>query len=133
MSEAFKLQPLEIEEYKLDNGLRVVLNKDSAVPVVSVAVYYNVGSRNERRGPHRLRPPVRAHDVPGLGECSEGRTFPVHYESRRNDERHDIERANELLRNAPGEPTAARRCGLNPTGCVRLPSRRKISTTSARR
>ncbi|HYJ92620.1 MAG TPA: pitrilysin family protein [Pyrinomonadaceae bacterium] len=50
MSEAFKLQPLNIEEYTLDNGLRVVLNKDGAVPVVSVAVYYNVGSRNERPG-----------------------------------------------------------------------------------
>ena len=50
MPEAFKLQPLEIEEYTLANGLRVVLNKDDAVPVVSVAVYYNVGSRNERPG-----------------------------------------------------------------------------------
>ena len=48
MSETFKLQPLEIEEYTLDNGLRVVLNKDDAVPVVSLALYYNVGSRNER-------------------------------------------------------------------------------------
>src|SRR5690242_20578923 len=48
MSESFKLQPLEIKEYTLDNGLRVVLNKDDAVPVVSLAVYYNVGSRNER-------------------------------------------------------------------------------------
>src|SRR5436309_11224372 len=50
MSEAFKLQQLDIEEYTLSNGLRVVLNKDDAVPVVSVAVYYNVGSRNERPG-----------------------------------------------------------------------------------
>lgn len=32
----------------MSNGLRVVLNQDHAVPVVSVAVYYNVGSRNER-------------------------------------------------------------------------------------
>ncbi|HEY2867082.1 MAG TPA: pitrilysin family protein [Pyrinomonadaceae bacterium] len=50
MTEAFKLQPLNIEEYSLKNGLRVVLNKDEAVPVVSLAVYYNVGSRNERPG-----------------------------------------------------------------------------------
>ncbi|MFM9904222.1 MAG: M16 family metallopeptidase [Pyrinomonadaceae bacterium] len=50
MSESFKLTPLEIEEYSLANGLRVVLNHDNAVPVVSVAVYYNVGSRNEREG-----------------------------------------------------------------------------------
>ena len=50
MSEAFKLAPLEIEEYSLKNGLRVVLNRDDSVPVVAVAVYYNVGSRNEREG-----------------------------------------------------------------------------------
>lgn len=50
MSEIFKLPPLEIEEYTLGNGLRVVLNPDSAVPVVSIAVYYDVGSRNERDG-----------------------------------------------------------------------------------
>ena len=50
MSDTFRLPPLAIEEYKLDNGLRVVLNKDDAIPVVSVAVYYNVGSRNEREG-----------------------------------------------------------------------------------
>jgi predicted Zn-dependent peptidase len=48
MSETFKLPPLQIDEYWLENGLRVVLNPDNGVPVVSVAVYYNVGSRNER-------------------------------------------------------------------------------------
>ncbi len=50
MSATFNLPPLEIEEYALSNGLRVVLNRDEAVPVVAVAVYYNVGSRNEREG-----------------------------------------------------------------------------------
>jgi len=50
MSERFKLPPLEVEEYTLSNGLRVVLNRDHAVPVVAVAVYYDVGSRNEREG-----------------------------------------------------------------------------------
>lgn len=48
MSEKFQLTPLAIHEYKLENGLRVVLNPDSSIPVVAVAVYYNVGSRNER-------------------------------------------------------------------------------------
>ncbi|MGI8670045.1 MAG: M16 family metallopeptidase, partial [Aridibacter sp.] len=46
----FKLKPLNIEQYQLDNGLRVVLNKDDAIPVVTVAVYYDVGSRNEKEG-----------------------------------------------------------------------------------
>jgi len=50
MSNNFKLLPLNLEEYSLDNGLRVVFNQDDAIPVVSVAVYYDVGSRNEREG-----------------------------------------------------------------------------------
>jgi zinc protease len=50
MSLTFKLPPLDIEKYELDNGLRVVLNREPAVPVVAVAVYYDVGSRNEREG-----------------------------------------------------------------------------------
>lgn len=50
MSLKFELPDLEIEDYRLANGLRVVLNRDNAVPVVAVAVYYNVGSRNEREG-----------------------------------------------------------------------------------
>lgn len=50
MSEQFKLAPLKIEQYSLENGLRVVLNHDPAIPVVAVAVYYDVGSRNEREG-----------------------------------------------------------------------------------
>jgi predicted Zn-dependent peptidase len=50
MSEKFKISPLNLEEYKLENGLRVIFNKDDSIPVVSVAVYYDVGSRNEREG-----------------------------------------------------------------------------------
>jgi len=50
MSETFNLAPLNLEEYTLENGLRVVFNQDNTIPVVSVAVYYDVGSRNEREG-----------------------------------------------------------------------------------
>lgn len=50
MSNEFKLQPLNLEEYRLENGLRVVLNADDSIPVVSLAVYYDVGARNEREG-----------------------------------------------------------------------------------
>jgi predicted Zn-dependent peptidase len=50
MSHSFSLPPLDLEEYRLQNGLHVVLNRDTRVPVVSAAVYYNVGSRNEREG-----------------------------------------------------------------------------------
>jgi zinc protease len=41
---------IPIERHTLDNGLRVVLSEDHALPVVAVNLWYNVGSRNERPG-----------------------------------------------------------------------------------
>ena len=35
------------EYYKLDNGLKVVLSQDKTTPIVTVAVYYNIGFRIE--------------------------------------------------------------------------------------
>jgi|KBSSwiStaDraftv2_1062776.scaffolds.fasta_scaffold71056_3 predicted Zn-dependent peptidase len=46
----FHLPSTPIDEFKLANGLRVVLSPDRTIPVVSIAVYYDVGSRNEREG-----------------------------------------------------------------------------------
>ena len=50
MQKTFQVPHTPIEQFTLDNGLRIVLNQDHSVPVVSVAVYYDVGSRNEREG-----------------------------------------------------------------------------------
>jgi zinc protease len=49
-AEHTQLPPLPVEQFTLANGLRVVLSPDDSIPVVSVAVYYDVGSRNEREG-----------------------------------------------------------------------------------
>src|SRR5512139_914879 len=38
-----------IEYHKLDNGLKVVISKDSTAPTATVAVYYNIGLRIEPR------------------------------------------------------------------------------------
>jgi predicted Zn-dependent peptidase len=38
------------KQFRLENGLRVVISEDHTAPVVAVAVYYDVGSRNEARG-----------------------------------------------------------------------------------
>ena len=38
-----------VQYHKLDNGLRVVLSQDRTTPVVTVAVYYNIGFRIEPR------------------------------------------------------------------------------------
>ena len=45
--QAFKVP---FTQFQLQNGLRVVLSEDHSAPVVAVAVYYDVGSRNEVRG-----------------------------------------------------------------------------------
>lgn len=44
------LAGLNILTHTLDNGLRLVMNPDSRVPTVAVAVYYDVGSRDEEPG-----------------------------------------------------------------------------------
>lgn len=37
-------------EHRLDNGLRVLLHRDPALPLVAINLWYHVGSRHERRG-----------------------------------------------------------------------------------
>jgi len=41
---------INFKEFKLKNGLRVFLVEDHSAPVVSLALIYDVGSRNERQG-----------------------------------------------------------------------------------
>ncbi|MEE8425571.1 MAG: insulinase family protein, partial [Elusimicrobiota bacterium] len=41
---------IEIDEFRLPNGMRVVLAPDSAVPVVTLAMAVPVGARQEERG-----------------------------------------------------------------------------------
>ena len=41
---------IPIEQYKLENGLRVILSKDNSAPVVTVYLLYDVGARSEEKG-----------------------------------------------------------------------------------
>jgi zinc protease len=50
VADEFKLSPTPIQQFTLANGLRVILCEDHTIPVVSVALYYDVGSRNEKPG-----------------------------------------------------------------------------------
>ena len=38
---------IEFEQYKLKNGLNVILHEDHSTPIVAVTVLYHVGSKNE--------------------------------------------------------------------------------------
>jgi predicted Zn-dependent peptidase len=44
------LERLPVLRETLPNGLRVVMSPDPGIPTVAIAVYYDVGSRNEERG-----------------------------------------------------------------------------------
>ncbi|MBK7140841.1 MAG: insulinase family protein [bacterium] len=44
------LPQLKTEKYVLPNGLEVILHEDHSVPMVSVNVWYHVGSKNEKPG-----------------------------------------------------------------------------------
>ena len=57
------LPTIKFEKYTLPNGLDVILSEDHRLPLVSTNIWYHVGPANEVPGPHRLRAPVRAHDV----------------------------------------------------------------------
>jgi zinc protease len=41
---------VQFSDTRLKNGLRVLISEDHMAPVFSIAIVYNVGSRNERRG-----------------------------------------------------------------------------------
>jgi predicted Zn-dependent peptidase len=41
---------IPFEKYKLQNGMRVVLSRDTAVPVIALYVIYDVGARSEEKG-----------------------------------------------------------------------------------
>lgn len=43
-------QHIKFEEYKLDNGLHVILHKDNTTPVVTTGVMYHVGAKDEVKG-----------------------------------------------------------------------------------
>src|SRR5690554_5509687 len=39
---------IEFKEFKLPNGLTVIMHQDNSTPIVAVNVFYHVGSKNER-------------------------------------------------------------------------------------
>ncbi|PKP49532.1 MAG: peptidase M16 [Bacteroidetes bacterium HGW-Bacteroidetes-12] len=44
---AQQVNKIKFEQYKLDNGLNVILHQDKTTPIVAVTVLYHVGSKNE--------------------------------------------------------------------------------------
>jgi zinc protease len=49
-SHAASLPEVKFEKYRLSNGLEVILHEDHTLPIVSVNIWYHVGSKNEKPG-----------------------------------------------------------------------------------
>jgi zinc protease len=66
--------PLEVPyvQFTLDNGLTVILHRDASVPVVSVNIWYHVGSANERLGRTGLAHLFEHLMFEGSGHVEEG-------------------------------------------------------------
>jgi len=45
-----RLPAINVKEYKLKNGLTVLLHQDHSTPIVAVGAFYHVGSKNEAPG-----------------------------------------------------------------------------------
>ena len=45
-----RLPPINVKEYKLKNGLTVLLHQDNSTPIAAVNLWYHVGSKNEAPG-----------------------------------------------------------------------------------
>ena len=42
-----KSKKIDFVQYKLDNGMNVILHKDNSTPIVAITLLYHVGSKNE--------------------------------------------------------------------------------------
>ena len=87
-----------VEYYKLPNGLKVVLSKDITAPVVARRGLLQHRLPDRAEGPHRLRAPLRAHDVPGLEEPGQDGVHQAGPVERRRAQWLDPLRLHELLR-----------------------------------
>ena len=47
---ASTIKPIQFTDTKLKNGLRVIISEDHSAPLFAIAIQYNVGSRDERKG-----------------------------------------------------------------------------------
>ena len=84
-------------QFKLANGLTVILHQDKSVPVVTVNVWYHVGSANEKPGRTGFAHLVRAPDVRGIEERQGRRVRHAARKRRRQQQRLDEQRSHQLL------------------------------------
>jgi len=66
-----------VEQFSLDNGLRIVVCPDPGTPIVAVNVWYNVGSRHEPSGKHGFAHLFEHLMFEGSAQVAKGEHFGV--------------------------------------------------------
>lgn len=66
-----------IEQFSLDNGLRVVVAADRSAPIIAVNLWYNVGSRHEPSGKHGFAHLFEHLMFEGSAQVGKGEHFGV--------------------------------------------------------
>jgi zinc protease len=66
-----------VEQFSLDNGLRVVVAADGSAPIVAVNLWYNVGSRHEPSGKHGFAHLFEHLMFEGSAQVGKGEHFGV--------------------------------------------------------
>ena len=97
---------------RLANGLRLIVAEDHLAPVVAVNVWYNVGSKHEQPGKTGFAHLFEHVMFQGSKHVGQGRAHRPRPGGRRHDERHDLARPHELLRDdavPPARPRAVAR------------------------
>ena len=87
-------------EERLPNGLRLVMAEDHLAPVVAVNIWYDVGSKHETPGKTGFAHLFEHVMFQGSRNVGEGRAHRPRAGRRRDDERHDLARPHQLLRDA---------------------------------
>jgi len=85
------IKPLDFTCKKLANGLRIYAMPDKDTASVSVAVWYNVGSKDDPKGRSGFRAPVRTPDVQVDHQPAAGRIRPADGRCGRVQQRIDVE------------------------------------------
>ena len=101
--------PLQVpyRQFKLANGLNVILHRDTSVPVVAVNIWYHVGSANEQPGRTGFAHLFEHLMFEGSKHVQEGRVRHPARGRRRRQQRLDDERPHQLRDRRPVERARA--------------------------
>ena len=93
---------------RLPNGLRLIIAEDHLAPVVAVNLWYDVGSKHEVEGKTGFAHLFEHVMFQGSRNVAKAEHIALDPGGRRDDERHDLARPDELLRDGPVAPAGAR-------------------------